>query len=87
MTVDYKINTLKEKLPETEARQANTDKDILAYNRNFQRHRLDFTTLERCSTDIYRLGVAPEFMNQERCRGIVLKYNGDYRSIYRCRKA
>jgi hypothetical protein len=88
-TVDYKINTLKEKLPENLKHKAGEYpiKIYWAYNSELSKDiGLDFTGYlgKDVVIDIYRLRESlPEFMKPRKdARGIVLKYNGEIIGAY-----
>ncbi|WP_148868047.1 DUF4829 domain-containing protein [Thermosediminibacter litoriperuensis] len=88
-TVDYKINTLKEKLPENLKHKAGEYpvKIYWAYNNELSRQiGLDFTGYlgKEVVVEIYRLREPlPEFLKpREDARGIVLKYNDEIIGAY-----
>ena len=88
-TVDYRINTLKEKLPESLKHKAGgyPVKIYWAYNNELSKQiGLDFTDYlgKDVVIEIYRLRESlPEFMKPRRdARGIVLKYNDEIIGAY-----
>jgi len=88
-TVDYRINTLKEKLPENLKHKAGEYpvKIYWTYNNELSKEiELDFTDYlgKDVVVDIYRLREPlPEFMKPRRnARGIVIKYNGEIIGAY-----
>jgi len=88
-TVDYKINTLKEKLPDNLKHKAGEypDKIYWAYNNELSRQvGLDFTAYlgEDVVVEIYRLReTLPEFLEPRRdARGILLKHDGEIVGAY-----
>ena len=88
-TVDYRINTLREKLPDNLKHKAGEYpvKIYWAYNNELSKEiGLDFTDYlgKDIAVEIYRLRESlPEFMKPRRdARGIVLKYNGDIIGAY-----
>lgn len=88
-TVDYRINTLKEKLPESLKHKAGEYpvKIYWAYNNEFSKQiGLDFTDYlgKDVAVEIYRLREPlPEFMKPRRdARGIVIKYNDEIIGAY-----
>lgn len=88
-TVDYRINTLKEKLPESLKHKAGEYpvKIYWAYNNELSKQiGLNFTSYlgEDVIVEIYRLRESlPEFMKPRRdARGIVIKYNDEIIGAY-----
>lgn len=88
-TVDYRINTLKEKLPESLKHKAGEYpvKIYWAYNNELSKQiGLDFTDYlgKEVVVEIYRLRESlPEFMKPRRdARGIVIKYNDEIIGAY-----
>ncbi len=88
-TVDYRINTLKEKLPESLKHKAGEYpvKIYWAYNNELSKQiGLDFTDYlgKDVAVEIYRLREPlPEFMKPRRdARGIVIKYNDEIIGAY-----
>lgn len=88
-TVDYRINTLKEKLPESLKHKAGEYpvKIYWAYNNELSKQiGLDFTDYlgKDVVVEIYRLRESlPEFMKPRRdARGIVIKYNDEIIGAY-----